>query len=105
MATSFLNPVTFDPTSGKGVAKGLGQQFGNLQGLSSGALGNRSSEYGSLLPGYQSLLNSGYSPQEKSAINQSTLSGINASFAGANAAASRNIARTGNTAGYGSFLN
>lgn len=102
---SFLGPTFGDLGTRKGIQKGISSQAGNLAGQAGVASGQRSSEFGSLMPGYSSLLNSGYSPEEKSAINQSTLGAINTSYAGANDAAARRIARTGNTAGFGSFLN
>jgi len=56
------------------------------------------------MPGFQSLLNSGYSPQEKSGIEQGTLGAIQGAYGGATDAATRRMARTNNSAGFGSFL-
>lgn len=98
-------PVVPNATSGKGIQGGLQRQSTNLGNQTTNTLGQLSSESGSLLPGYQSLLNSGYSPSEKSAINQSTLGGINESYGAASDAANRRMARTGNSAGFSSFLN
>src|SRR4029077_21050510 len=64
----------------------------------------RGSEFGSLMPGFESLLNSGYSPEQKASINQTTLGGINQAYGSATDAASRRMARTGNSAGFSSFL-
>lgn len=98
------NPVVPNATSGKGIQGALQRQSGNLGAQTTGILGQRATETGSLIPGFQSLLNSGYSDQEKSAINQGTLGGINQAYAGGADAAGRRMARTGNAAGYGSFL-
>jgi hypothetical protein len=97
-------PVVPNATSGKGIQGALQRQSGNLDTQTKGILGQRATETGSLIPGYQSLLNSGYSDQEKSAINQGTLGAINSSYGGAADAAGRRMARTGNSAGFGSFL-
>lgn len=101
---SFLGPTFGDLSTRKGVQQGIASQATNLGTQAGGASRQRGSEYGALFPGYQSLLNSGYSPEEKSAINQSTLGAINSSYGAANDAAARRMARTGNSAGYGSFL-
>lgn len=98
------NPVVPNATSGKGIQGTLQRQSTNLGNQTTGTLGQRATESGSLIPGYQSLLNSGYSDQEKSAINQSTLGGINQAYGGAADAAGRRMARTGNSAGFSSFL-
>jgi hypothetical protein len=62
---------------------------------------NATQERGTLLPAYNSILkNPGYSAADKSAITQSTLGGIGATYGGARDAASNRVARTGNAAGY-----
>lgn len=101
---SFLGPTFGDLGTRKGVQKGITTQSQNLGAQAGTATKQRSSEFGTLMPGYSSLLSSGYSPQEKSAINQGTLGAINESYGAAKDAAARRMARTGNTAGYGSFL-
>ncbi len=100
----FYPGISFDSGSRKGIDRTLGQQSSFLASLGRPTLGQRSSEFGALMPGYTSLLNSGYSPQEKSAIEQSTLGTIGSSAGAAADAASRRMARTGNAAGYGSFM-
>src|SRR6267142_298994 len=62
------NPVVPNATSGKGIQGTLQRQSTNLGNQTTGTLGQRATESGSLIPGYQSLLDSGYSPQEKPAI-------------------------------------
>lgn len=93
-----------DLTSKSGLKHGLAAQYGQNSQLQAQSEGQRGSEFGALMPGYQSLLNSGYSPQEKSGIEQGTLGGIQGSYGSATDAASRRMARTNNSAGYGSFL-
>lgn len=93
-----------DVTTKGGINRGLVTQYGENQAEQAKTSGQRSGEFGTLMPAYQSLLNSGYSPQEKSGIEQGTLGAIGGSFGGAVDAASRRMARTGNSAGYGSFL-
>lgn len=96
------NPGNLTGKSGLGGA--LGNQFGLNQGLEQQQQGQRGSEFGSALPGYQSLLNSGYSPAEKSAISQGTTGAISSSYGDAASAAGRHTAATNNSAGYGSTL-
>lgn len=97
----------YDPgnlTTKGGLRNALGQTWASNSLLQAGTNKQRSSEFGTLMPGYQSLLNSGYSPQEKSGIEQGTLGAIQGSYGGATDAAARRMARTNNAAGYGSFL-
>lgn len=91
-------------TTRGGVASGLGQQYGINSGLMGQQGAQRASEFGTAMPGYQSLLNSGYSPQEKSAIDQGTTGAISESYGDAASAAGRHAAATGSSAGYGSTL-
>lgn len=91
-------------TTRGGVAKGLGNQYGINEGLMSGTNAQRGSEFGSALPGYQSLLSSGYSDQEKSAIDQGTTGAISQSYGDAATAAGRHAAATGSSAGFGSTV-
>lgn len=93
-----------DLTSKGGIKKGLSNQFGLNAGQEMQQQANRGSEFGSLMPQYQSLLNSGYSPAEKSAITQGTTGAISEAYGGASSAAGRHVAATGNSAGYGSLL-
>lgn len=97
-----MNPNDF--TSKKGLKAGLRNQYGINTALEEQTGAQRGSEFGNLMPGYQSLLNSGYSPQEKSGIQQGTLGAIQGSYGSGVDAATRRMARTGNAAGYGSFL-
>ena len=100
-----FNPIPFgDISSRKGVQAGIAGQSANLAGQQGIAGKQRGSEFGTLMPGYSSLLDSGYSPQEKSQINQSTLGGISSAYGGAADSAARRMARTNNSAGYSSFL-
>lgn len=97
----------YDPgnlTTKGGLKNATGQLFGENSLLQAGTNAQRGSEFGTLMPGYQSLLNSGYSPQEKSGIEQGTLGAIQGSYGSATDAAARRMARTNNSAGYGSFL-
>lgn len=93
-----------DLTTKGGINRGLVTQYGTNQGLQRSTNAQRGSEFGTLMPQYEGLLNSGYSPEEKSGIEQGTLGGIQGAYGSALDAASRRMARTGNTAGYGSFL-
>lgn len=107
MAT-FPSPVyrtpKFNSSSRSGIDSTLGTLSGNLTGQANATAGQRASEYNSVLPGYKSMLDSGYSDAEKSAISQGTTGAINQSYGQAADAAGRRMARTGNSAGYGSFL-
>lgn len=106
MPPTTFSGIGFGDVSGrKGVQQGITNLSNNLASQQSGTAGQRSSEYGTLFPGFSSLITGGgYSDAEKSAINQSTLGGINASYGSASDAASRRLARTNNSAGYGSFM-
>lgn len=100
---SYWNPG--DLTSKGGIKSGTSFLFGQNQGLLNSANQQRAQESGSTLPGYQSLIDSGgYSPTEKANIEQSTYGGIQSGYNSAADAASRRMARTGNSAGYGSFM-
>ena len=97
----------YDPgnlTTKGGLRNGIGNQYGQNSLLEAQQQSQRGSEFGTLMPGYESLLNSGYSPQEKSGIEQGTLGAIQGSYGSATDAAARRMARTNNAAGYGSFL-
>ena len=101
---SFLGPTLGDVSTRKGIQTGLNSQLTNLNAQAGKTGKQRGSEFDTLMPGYKSLLDNGYSPTEKSAINQSTLGAVNESFGAAQDLAARRMARTGNSAGYGSFL-
>jgi len=101
---SFLGPTFGNLGTRKGVQQGITSQAGNLGAQAGATSRQRGSEFGSLMPGFQSLLNSGYSPQEKSGIEQGTLGAIQGAYGGATDAATRRMARTNNSAGFGSFL-
>jgi hypothetical protein len=98
---------TYNPgnlTTSGGQKRGLANQYGINTGLEQQQQGQRGSEFGSVMPGYQGLLNSGYSDQEKSAINQGTTGAISQSYGDAATAAGRHAAVTGSNAGFGSTL-
>jgi hypothetical protein len=97
-------PVFGDISTRKGIQKGLTGQADILGKQAGTSALQRGSEFGTLMPGYSSLLSGGYSPQEKSSINESTLGAVNESYGGALDEARRHLARTGNAAGYGTFL-
>src|SRR4030095_10673610 len=97
-------PTFGDISSRKGIQQGLTGQAGILGKQAGTSALQRGTEYGTLMPGYSSLLNSGYSPQEKSSINQSTLGAVNESYGGALDEARRHLASSGNAAGSSSFL-
>jgi len=101
---SFLGATFGNLGTRKGVQQGITSQSQNLGAQAGQTAGQRGSEFGSLMPGFQSLLNSGYSPQEKSGIEQGTLGAIQGAYGGATDAATRRMARTNNSAGFGSFL-
>jgi hypothetical protein len=93
-----------NPTTKGGIKQNLSsflntsaQQAGNTQG-------QRNSEFGSLNNNYQDMLSSGYSPTEQSQIQQSTMGSLKGAYAGARSDAANRLARTRNSAGYGSFL-
>jgi hypothetical protein len=96
--------INFNSGSRAGVDRGLTKQSGFLSGLASKTGTQRTSEFGSALPGYQSMLDSGYSDAEKSAIEQGTTGAISSAYGGASDAAARRLAATNNSAGYGSLL-
>lgn len=93
-----------DLTSKGGLKRGLSDQYGVNQGMMQQQQGQRSTETGSLIPGYTGMLDSGYSPQEKSGIQQGTLGAISSSYGSAKDSASRRMATTGNSAGFGGFM-
>lgn len=111
MGTSALAPYsvpTFNPgdlTTKKGLRKGIGQQYGVNTGLEQQQQQQRGSEFGTLMPQLSSMLDSGYSDSEKSGIEQGTLGAIKGATGASRDMATRRMARTGNSAGYGSFLN
>jgi hypothetical protein len=111
MGTSALAPYnvpSFNPgdlTTKKGLRKGLGQQYGVNQGLEQQQQNQRGSEFGTLMPQLSGMLDSGYSDSEKSGMQQGTLGAIQGQAGAARDQANRRMARTGNSAGYGSFLN
>lgn len=111
MSTSALAPYSipkYDPgnlTTKGGLKKGLSNQYGVNQGLEQQQQGQRGSEFGTLMPQLTGMLDSGYSDSEKSGIQQGTLGAIQGAAGAAKDQASRRMARTGNSAGYGSFLN
>lgn len=99
---NFSSPGNVTTKGGLGTA--LGNQYGINQSLENQTQGQRNTESGSVLGGYEGLVNGGgYSPQEKESIEQGTLGGINNSYNSANDAASRRLATTHNSAGYGQF--
>lgn len=107
MGTLPSSAFTYNPgnlTTSGGQKRGLANQYGINQGLMSGTNAQRGSEYGSAYGGYSSLLNSGYSPQEKSAIDQGTTGAISQAYGDAATAAGRHAAATGSSAGFGSTL-
>lgn len=98
---------TYSPgnlTTSGGQKRGLANQYGINTGLEQQQQKQRGGEYGTLMPGYQSLLNSGYSDAEKSSINQGTTGAISESYGDAASAAGRHAAATGSSAGFGSTL-
>jgi hypothetical protein len=101
----FANSYTQKKAGGSQTLGNLFSQYGSNTALQNTTQGQRSSESGSLIPGYQSLIDSGgYSPTEKASIEQGTIGGITGSYAGAGDQAARQVARTGNSAGYGSLI-
>lgn len=101
---AFSSPISFNSGSRKGVDQGLTKQSGFLSGLSNSTQGQRTGESSTLMPQYTGMLDSGYSPEEKSAISQGTTGAISSSYADAGDAAARHMAVTKNSAGYGSLL-
>lgn len=98
-------PLTFNSGSRTGVDKTLQQQSGNLAGQQKQAGAQRGSEYGTLMPDFLNLVNNGgYTADQKNAITQSTQGAIQSSYGSAKDAAKRRMARTGNSAGFDSFL-
>lgn len=97
-------PITFNSGSRKGVDKSLTQQSGFLSSLANPTNAQRTSESSTLMPQYKGMLDSGYSPEEKSAISQGSTGAISSSYADAGDAAARHMAVTKNAAGYGSLI-
>ena len=94
-----------NPTKRGGLAGTLSTLGGQNQALAAGTQANRTSESGTAIPGYQSLVDSGgYSPTEKASIEQGSVGGIQGAYGTAQSQAQRRMGITGNTAGYGSFL-
>jgi hypothetical protein len=101
---SFLG--SYDPgdlTKKSGLRSGLGDQYNRNQILQNQTNTSRSSEMGTLLPGYQSMATGG-SPADNNALEQSVLTPLRGSFNAARTAGTNQVARTGNSAGFGSML-
>src|SRR6266567_8089649 len=98
MSTSFPSPYTYNTGGGaERQRKNIGNRVNYVSGEETQQNKQRGSEFSTLMPQYKSLLNSGYSPQEKSGIEQGTLGAIQGAYGGAADAASRRMARTNNT--------
>ena len=106
-SSSFLyNIPTYNPgdlTTKKGLRRGLGQQYGVNTGLMQQQQGQRGAEWGSLFPGYNSMAIGG-NPEENNALEQSILTPLRGAFNTARDTAANRLARTRNSAGYGSLL-
>ena len=88
-----------------GLTGALGFQYNNNQNELGLTGNNRSLESGSLLSGYQGMVNGGgYSPAEKASIEQGTLGNINNSYNAAADQTARRAAVTNNAAGTNSAL-
>ena len=80
-------------------------QVGRLGRLQVGAEADRGGTRSFLEPEYRALATSeGYSPEEQSAITQESLGSVGNTFDAYRDRATNRVARTGNTAGYGSLL-
>lgn len=80
-------------------------QVGRLGRLQVGAEGERGGLSSFLRPQYEALATGeGYSPEEQSAITQESLGSVGNTFDVYRDRATNRVARTGNTAGYGSLL-
>lgn len=102
---SILNSMNpgYNLTSKSGLRRGLGDQYGINQGLENQTNTSRSSEMGTLLPGYQSMAQGG-TAADNNALEQSVLTPLRGSFNAARTAGASHVARTGNSAGFGSML-
>lgn len=80
-------------------------QVGRLGRLQVGEEASRNSLSSFLRPQYEALATGeGYSPEEQSAITQESLGSVGNTFDAYRNRATNRVARTGNTAGYGSLL-
>lgn len=104
MGSSLFMPLGGNLTTKAGLSGAIGNTYNQNQALEGSTQNSRLQESGSLFPQYESMLNSGYSPQEQSAISQQSVNGIKSSYDSARAAGANRLARTGNSAGYGSFM-
>lgn len=89
---------------GKKKPKG-DDQFKMLDDARKAETGRRDEMSSFLTPQYRSMVEgSGYSPEEQSAITQESLGAVGNTFDAYRDRATNRVARTGNTAGYGSLL-
>lgn len=105
LANPYQQYVGFqNPTTKKGLAFDVGTTLNENKALEQQQQNNRNAESSSLFPGYQSMLDSGYSNAEKSSIVGGALTPIAGAYGSARGEAGRHVARTRNSAGYGSTL-
>lgn len=98
-------PFYGDLTKKKGLNDALGVTFNNQREMQGRTYGERNNDRSFLAPGYQGMAQSqGYSPSEKSSIEQQSINPIRSVFGSARSGAANRMARTNNSAGYGSFL-
>lgn len=85
-------------------AAGGEDQVGRLARLGASGEAQRNSLFSTLEPGYKGMLDSGYSPEEQSAIEQGSLGTVGGTFDSARDRLANHLARTRNAAGYGSTM-
>lgn len=109
--SSFLNPYGNslpggsggDLTKKKGLTNVLRSTVDDASANEYQTQGQRSSEYGTLNPSFMSIANGG-TQQENAALEQGVMTPLSGAYAQAKQGASNRLARTRNSAGYGSFL-
>lgn len=91
-------------TKKSGLEKAMQWQSFLLNRLGSDAFTGRGRATGTLFPQFETLAQRGFSPEDESSFLQSLVEPISGTFGSAREEAGRRVARTGNRAGYGSFL-
>lgn len=107
LPSGFLNNYAYfqpgDLTTKKGLSNATNQQYELQQWQKSDTENKRGQEFAPSLQGYSDLAKGG-TPQDNAALTSSVMTPLGGAYDQARTAASRRVAATGNSAGYGSFL-
>lgn len=107
MPNSFLSNYTYaDPgnlTKKKGLARGIGDTFHNIARAEMATDAQRQQEFAPVFGGYSDLANGG-TAADNNALEQSVLTPLGGAYDQARQQGAQHLARTRNSAGYGSFL-